>query len=159
MPVPLKIVSLTSEEKAQLQRLEKFDPNWRVRERVKTLLLLSEGQTCMQVAVQVGIHFRTVSYTRQSWFEEKFASLTDKPRSGAPAKMSAEERSRILAWAEEAPFSGPELLVKHLEAGGIPVHAQTIKSLLRKEDFVFKRTRASLKKKEMNPLFVLPKPR
>lgn len=111
------------------------------------MLLLCEGQTCREVAGQVGIHFRTVSYTRQSWLQEKFASLTDKPRSGAPPKMSAQERSRILAWAQEAPLSGPELLAKHLDAGGTPVHAQTIKTLLRKEDFAPKRTRASLKKK------------
>ena len=147
LPVPLKVVALTAEEKVQLQRLERFDSNWRVRERVKTLLLLSEGQTCAQVAGQIGIHFRTVSYTRQSWLQEKFASLTDKPRSGAPTKMSAQEQSRVLAWAETAPLSASELLAKHLDAGGIPVHAQTIKTLLRKEDFVCKRTRASLQKK------------
>ena len=99
------------------------------------------------MAGQIGIHFRTVSYTRQSWLQEKFASLTDKPRSGAPMKMSTEEQSRVLAWAETAPLSAPELLAKHLDAGGIPVHAQTIKTLLRKEDFVWKRTRASLEKK------------
>ena len=147
MPVPLKIVVFTSEEKAQLQSLQRFDSNWRVRERVRTLLLLSEGQTCQKVASQVGIHFRTVSYTRQSWLKEKFDSLRDKPRSGAPAKMSAQEQSRILVWAQHTPLSGPDLLLKHLAAGGTPVHAQTIKTLLRREGFVFKRTRASLKKK------------
>ena len=147
LPVPLKVIALTAEEKVQLQRLQRFDSNWRVRERVKTLLLLSEGQTCVEVAGQVGIHFRTVSYTRQSWLQEKFASLTDKPRSGAPMKMSAEEQSRVVAWAETAPLSAPELLAKHLHAGGTPVHTQTIKTLLRKKDFVWKRTRSSLKKK------------
>lgn len=147
MPVPLKVIALTSDEKAQLQRLEKFDPNWRVRERARTLLLLAKGQTCMEVAAQVDINFRTVSYTRQSWLLEKFESLTDKPRSGAPMKMSQEEQGRILAWAEAEPLSATQLLAKHLQAGGIPVHAQTIKTLLRKEDFVFKRTRGSLKKK------------
>lgn len=147
MPVPLKIVALTVEEKSQLQSLERFDPNWRVRERVKTVLLLSQGQTCLEVASQVGIHFRTVSYTRQSWLQEKFASLRDKPRCGAPFKMSADERSKVVQWAEALPLSATELLARHLDAGGVPVHAQTIKSLLRKEDFVWKRTRASLKKK------------
>ena len=62
-------------------------------------------------------------------------------------KMSAQEQSRVLAWAEATPLSASELLAKHLDAGGIPVHAQTIKTLLGKEDFVCKRTRASLEKK------------
>jgi hypothetical protein len=61
--------------------------------------------------------------------------------------MTLEERGRVVAWAEAAPLSAPELLAKHLDVGGTPVHAQTIKTLLRKEDFVWKRTRASLKKK------------
>ena len=159
MPVPLKIVALTAGEKDKLQRLEKFDSNWRVRERVKTVLLLSQGQTCLEVAGQVGIHFRTVSYTRRSWLQEKFASLSDKPRCGAPAKMSHEERYRVVQWAQTFPLSATELLAKHLDAGGIPVHVQTIKTLLRKENFVWKRTRTSLKKKGMRSPFVPPKPR
>ena len=63
-------------------------------------------------------------------------------------KMSAQEQSRVLAWAEATPLSAPELLARHLDAGGIPVHAQTIKTLLHKEDFVCKRTRASLQKRD-----------
>ena len=73
MPIPLKVAALTAEEKVQLQRLERFDSNWRMRERIKTLLLLSEGQTCVEVAGQIGIHFRTVNYTRQGWLRENFA--------------------------------------------------------------------------------------
>ena len=142
------MVALTAEEKDKLQSLERFDSNWRIRERVKTVLLLSQGQTCLEVSGQVGIHFRTVSYTRRSWLQEKFAPPSDKPRCGAPVKMSDEERSRVVQWAQTSPLSATELLAKHLNAGGIPVHAQTIKSLLRKENFFWKHTRASLKKKE-----------
>lgn len=143
---PTKIPAFTAEEKDQLQRLEKFDSNWRVRERVKTLLMLSEGQMRLEVAGKIGIRFRIVSYTRQGWLTQKFASLTDKPRCGAPLKMTSEERARVVTWAGTAPLSATELLAKYLDAGGTLVHAQTIKSLLRKEAFVWKCTRASIKK-------------
>ena len=136
--------TFTAEEKDQLERMEKFDSNWRVRERVKSLVLLSQGQTCLEVAGQIGIHFRTVSYTRQGLLQEKYATLSAKPRCVASLKMTPGR----WPWAETAPLSGMELLARQLDAGGPPVHAQTIKSVLRKEDFVWKRTRASLKKRK-----------
>lgn len=147
MPIPLKVLVLTAQEDDELRRLERYEANWRVRERVKTLLLLATGLTCVQVAQQVGIHFRTVSYTRQDWLLKKFESLHDKPRSGRPQKLSTSEQDKLEAWALSEPLSSTELLARHLDAGGTPVHSQTIKGFLRKQDFVWKRTRASLKKK------------
>lgn len=147
MPVPVNVLTLTSQEHEALQRLERYDSNWRVRERVRTLLLLPPGLSCVQVAQQVGIHFRTASYTRQAWLQEKFESLYDKPRSGRPQKLSVHEQDKLACWALSEPLSATELLARHLGAGGTPVHPQTIKISLRKQDFVWKRTRTSLKKK------------
>lgn len=147
MPVPINVLTLTPQEHDELQRLERYDSNWRVRERVRTLLLLSTGLSCVQVAQQVGIHFRTASYTRKAWLQEKFESLYDKPRSGRPQKLSAHEQGRLASWAQSEPLSSAQLLARHLDSGGTLVHPQTIKISLRKQDFVWKRTRTSLKKK------------
>jgi transposase len=154
MPL-FKVLALSHQEKTELERLEKFDSNWRVRERAKTLLLLCAGYSCPQVAEKMNLHFRTISYTRKAWLEAKFESLPDRPRSGAPLKITPPQRASIAAWAEAEPLSALQLLARHLDAGGTPVHLKTMVNLLGQENFVWKRTRASLKKKGMSPLFAL----
>jgi DNA-binding NarL/FixJ family response regulator len=49
--------TLSCEEKIKLQSIEKFDDNWRIRERAKSLLLLATGLTCKQIAEQLGVNF------------------------------------------------------------------------------------------------------
>jgi len=140
--------TLSCEEKIKLQNLEKFDDNWRIRERAKSLLLLATGLTCKQIAEQLGINFRTVSFTRKHWNEEKFSSLPDRPRPGAPLKITEDEQANILTWVQAEPLSSQQVLAKHLGAGGTAVHVNTIVNLLRKNEFVWKRTRHSLKKRD-----------
>ena len=144
----LKVLELSNEEKTELERLEKFDSDWRIRERAKTLLFLCAGYSCPQVAAKMKLHFRTISYTRKAWLEAKFDSLPDRPRCGAPLKITPPQRTSIVAWAQAEPLSSAQLLARHLDAGGTPVHLKTMVNLLGREDFVWKRTRASLKKKE-----------
>ena len=143
-----KVLTLSHQEKTELERLEKFDSDWRVRERAKTLLLLCAGHSCPQVAQRMKLHFRTISYTRKAWLEEKFESLPDRARCGAPLKITPPLKASIVAWAQAEPLSSAQLLARHLDAGGTPVHLKTMVNLLGRQDFVWKRTRASLKKKE-----------
>ena len=76
------------EEAQQLKRGVKRHSNWRVRERAQTLLLLAQGKKATQVALEMELHPQTVGSTRRQWEQEGMASLSDKPRSGAPAKLS-----------------------------------------------------------------------
>ena len=138
--------NLSVEEKIKLQNIEKYDVNWRIRERAKSLLLLATGLTCQQIADQLDLHFRTISFTRKHWNEEKFQSLPDRPRPGAPLKLTPDEQAQILMSVQAEPLSSQQALAKHLDAGGTAVHVNTIVNLLRKNKFVWKRTRHSLKK-------------
>lgn len=147
MPL-FKGLALSHQDKAELERLEKFDSDWRVRERAKTLLLLGAGDSCPQVAAKMKLHFRTISYTRKAWLDAKFDSLPDRPRCGAPVKITPAQRASIAAWAQAEPLSALQLLARHLDSGGTPIHLKTMVNLLGQENFVWKRTRASLKKKE-----------
>jgi transposase len=144
--MPITRIYLLPEEREELSRIEKRDLNWRIRERALTVLLLAEGMTCSEVSEQVGIHSRTVGVTRKGWLEEKFESLPDKARTGAPKKLTLEERMRILEWARAEPMTSQQLLARHLSLDGTPVHFNTIVNVLRDKDMVWKRTRHSLKK-------------
>jgi transposase len=72
--------------------------------------------------------------------------LADKPRCGAPHKLSEPEVQRLVQWANIEPLTAAALLARHNEAQGRGVHLNTLVSELKRHGFVWKRSRHSLKK-------------
>jgi transposase len=83
-----------------------------------------------------------------AWLESGEASLQDAPRCGAPHKLAEQELQRIIALAGAQPLTANGLLALHVQAGGSPVHVATLTAALKSAGLVWKRTRASLKKKK-----------
>jgi len=66
--VPLRVMlALSAADKEALLQTEKQNPDGRVRERARRVLLLAQGQTCAQVAELQELTMRTVSNTRKRW--------------------------------------------------------------------------------------------
>jgi len=100
------IVRLTPEQRAELiNRLERDALNGRRRRHFQILLLADEARTDEQIAVTTGASRSTVERTRRRFAREGLeAALTDKPRSGAPAKLDGKQEAMIVALAcSEAP--------------------------------------------------------
>lgn len=148
--MPRKVtLTLSSVERLSLLRIIERGDNWRERQRSNTLTLLDDGLSMREVANIVGIDIRTVGLTRIDWLARGFASLIDAPRSGAPKKIKPEQLELLKKEANKEPLTATSLLAKHIEAGGEAVHVNTIKGAMKKAGYVWKRTRSSLKKKEM----------
>ena len=144
-----KTLKLDGSNRRRLEMIVKRGENWRQRERARTLLLLDEGVFSQDVAETLGIHVRTVRSTHSQWLESGLASLADRPRSGAPRKLTREHVERLVAWATAKPLTAPALLGHHKEQGGPHVHLNTLVGTLKAFGLVWKRTRHSLKKVEM----------
>lgn len=142
------MLALSAADKLELRKTVKRHADWRVRERAQSVLLLAEGKTCKQVAELQELTLKTVSSTRRRWIEQGLAGLPDRARSGAPVKLSPQEVERLTQWARDEPLTLPALLARHEQAGGAPVHVNTLASVLKRAGFVWKRTRHSLKKSE-----------
>jgi transposase len=156
--MPRKVtLTLSSIERLGLLRIISRGDNWRERQRSNTLILLDRGLSMREVASEVGIDIRTVGLTRMDWVARGFESLKDAPRSGAPRKISPDQLERLLTAAREEPLTATSLLALHIESGAEAVHLSTIKNALKREGYVWKRTRSSLKKKEMKKLSELCK--
>ncbi len=89
------VLNLADEDRWRIERVVKFGENWRERQRAQTLVLLGKGEFAEDVAVKLGIHVRTVGTTRSRWLAEGMASLADRPRSGAPRKLTSEQVQRL----------------------------------------------------------------
>jgi len=141
-------LTLLPQERLRLQNIIDRGSNWRERERAKTLILFDDGLSMSVIAETVGIDIRTVGLTRMDWLKRGFESLIDAPRSGAPKKINPEQLEKLLEAAQQEPLTAKALLAKHVDAGGTLVHVNTLAKALKRANFVWKRTRASLKKNE-----------
>lgn len=139
---------LSEEDWLALEQVVRKSPDWRARERAKTLLLLCQPMLSREVAKVQDLNICTVRDTWQRWLKEGMECLHDKPRSGAPSKLDQAAVDRLVQWAREEPLSATQLLQRHLEAQGEPVHVETIMRILKANGLVWKRTRHSLKKRE-----------
>lgn len=139
---------LSAEDRLALEHVHKKSPDWRARERAKTLLLLGQPLLSREVAQVQDLNICTVRDTWQRWLKEGMSCLHDKPRSGAPRKLDDAAVQRLTQWVREEPLSATQLLQRHTEAQGEPVHVETLIRILKEEGLVWKRTRHSLKKNE-----------
>ncbi len=142
---------LSEADRLALEQVVRKSPDWRARERAKTLLLLSQPLLSREVAKLQNLHIETVRVTWQCWVKEGMDSLSDKPRSGAPSKLDAAAIERLVQWAREKPSSATELLQRHIQAQGVPVEVNTLIRALKANGLVWKRTRHCVKKNETPP--------
>ncbi len=105
-----------------------------------------DGLSMQKVADEVGIDVRTVGLTRIHWLANGINALKDALRPGAPKKIRPDQVDKLKESASLELLTAKELLVKHIEGGGTPVHLNTIKCALKRANFVWKHTRSSLKK-------------
>ena len=144
----VKPLIISIEDRSRLDNIVSRGSDWRERERAQTLIYLHEGYSMKQAANTLGIHVRTVGFTRLDWLARSFDSLVDVARSGAPRKITPEQLTKVLDAARSEPLTAKALLAKHVDAGGTLVHLNTLTNALKVAGFVWKRTRHSLKKKK-----------
>jgi transposase len=146
MNMKLKDMELLAEDRTQLLEIVEKGSDWRERHRAQTVLYFADGWRAKAIAECQKLDLDTVYDRRKNWLEEGFVSLPDKPRSGAPSKLSESHLAQIQAWVKEEALTGPALLAKLKEEFDVVVHASTLNLALKKMRIVWKRTRHSLKK-------------
>lgn len=150
---------LSESECQQLAHIAERGDDWRARQRSRTLLMLHSGKSINAVAAEQGINRDTVAVHRDTWLAKGIDGLTDAPRSGAPRKLSAEHAQAMCDWARAEALTAPQLRQRLQEQFNVKVSIWVVQACLRREGFVWKRTRHSLKKNEISPLFAEPSPK
>lgn len=103
-PAPI----LTVEERVCLERLIRTHSTpQHIALRARMIILASEGVKIWEIAAQLGVWRKTVSEWRARWLSSSgalvLARLSDAPRCGAPARITAEQICGLVALACEAP--------------------------------------------------------
>lgn len=117
------LIILSQEERAELERLVRtHSTSQQHAQRARIILLASSGLGIGETALKLGIWRKGVSLWRKRWLSSGKASvierLSDAPRSGGPARISAEQVCAIIALACEPP-AGLDLPLSHWSASDL----------------------------------------
>jgi putative transposase len=102
-------IILSEQERRELEcLLRTHSTSQQLAQRVRIILLAAEGLSVIETSDRLGIWRKTVSKWRKCWVSEvseckASERLADKPRSGAPAIITAEQICAIIALACEPP--------------------------------------------------------
>jgi transposase len=142
----VKPIELNEAEREQLLTIIKKGGDWRERGRAQTILMLSEGQTVVAIAEQQGVKPEAIRERRRKWWKNGMNSLPDQPRSGAPSKLTDAHRCQLKEWMDAEPLTCRALVGRLTLECGMTISAGTLRNELKRMDYVWKRTRYSLKK-------------
>jgi transposase len=94
------VVHLTADQRGGLERRFAEALTLRQRNRVQVLLRADAGETDADIADDLGITTNTVANVRKRFVADGLdAALTEKPRSGGPAKLDGKAEAVVIALA------------------------------------------------------------
>lgn len=136
--------------KAQVQKLEELRDhggNPRIRHRAHAILLSFQGTTVNGLARIFQTGRNAICRWLDRWEEEGMNGLGDKPRPGAPTKLTDDEQVRAMELLEQHPRSSGKVLLEVKKETGKQISGATLKRLAKKNGLVWKRMRKSLRGK------------
>lgn len=119
----------------------------RVRKRAHGILLSSKGYGIDEIANILDFHRDSISSWIDAWEENGVEGLFDKPRDGAPPKLTKSETELAIKLLKETPASPKTVLAKLLEQTGKVISKSTLKRIAKAAGLCWKRARKSLKGK------------
>lgn len=147
------VAPLTETEKKMLGDYFNDHPSPRVRKRAHSILLSERGYTIDEIAKLYQVDRDTVSRWFDRWQEEGGEGLLDRPRSGCPPKLQAEEQEMALASLQEDPRSIKKAQEQVYQKTGKTVSQWTLKRVARNAELRWKRMRKSHKSRRNEALF------
>ena len=141
-------IELEDSERECLIAIIKKGADWRERDRAETILLLAAEHSVQSVADRQGLCREAVRIRRRKWLKSGLASLPERPRCGAPSKLTDEQRQQLGTWVESEALSSRELLTRLEREFQVVIGRTTLRMELKRLGYVWKRTRYSLKKNE-----------
>lgn len=142
--------NLSTEELLTIEQAIKNHQDLRVRERARIIRLLHKGHNHQEVAELLSISSGQVYWWHKRWREEGLTGLSDKPRSGRPTIGNEELLAQLEAVLETDPqelgyaftvWNIPRLLAYLDQEMGVRMHENTLRNLLRKMAYVYRRSK------------------
>jgi transposase len=148
MKIATKFVTpLNNIQIQSLENLHKNHPSARVRMRAHSILINSKSFNVNEIAAIYNVNRDSVSSWINSWEESGVEGLFEKPRSGAPSKLTESEIEIVKDIIINNSQSPKIILAKISERIDKTISMSTLKRIIKTSKLRWKRLRKSLKSK------------
>jgi transposase len=138
---------LKKAEVVTLKELVKNHSSHRVRVRANAIYLSHKRYTIDQVSDIHEVNRDRVSKWMDDWESKGLVGIFERDKSGRPPKLTDTERQAVVECVKADPKSIKNTIAKIEERFKKKVSGQTIKRIVKKSKFIWKRVRTSLKSK------------
>src|SRR5262249_21728165 len=135
------VAPLTDVEIQTLQEMHRSHPSRRARMRAHSLLLSHQGVSMPRIAHIYQVDYRSVSSWIDQWQTRGLVGLYDQPGAGRRPTLNLDEQHQVQEYLQESPKDLKKVVHQLEQETGKRVSTKTIKRLIKKNCFVWKRIR------------------
>lgn len=136
------ISSLSTEQKAALEKLRGIEYTSRIGKRAEAILLSARGYSIEEISGITQCHRLSVSHWLSNWDERGIDGLLEREGRGRKRLLTENEESQVMAWLENLPNDARSLAAKIEETFNKKVSIDTVKRLIKRHGKVWKRVRS-----------------
>ncbi len=151
----LCVKKISKKENEELYRSYKEDTRSRVRERSQIILFSNKGKTIKELVALFELTRQVICSLINNFNQYGVASLCDAQRSGCPEKLTDEAKKFVLKYLSKDSRSLNLILAELEDKFNIKISKRTLIRFIKKEKYVWKRMRKSLKNKRNEMAFKL----
>jgi transposase len=151
------VKSLVTEEIYTLEELHRNRSDYRSRVRAHAILLSSRGYSIKEISKFYQVDRDTVSIWIENWGTYGIVGLFDEKKSGRPPILNENEQKQAIEFIKDDPKSLKQAVAQIEENVDKSVSTKTLKRILKKAKYIWKRVRTSLKGKRDPEKFKLAK--
>jgi transposase len=138
------IRDLSRETEKMLERIYRQSKHHQVRSRAQCLILSFRGVRIKQLMAIFGVSRKTIHNWLTSWEDEKLVGIYNRSGRGRKPIFKHSQQEQIKEWVKESPKNLKKVLIKVEKEWEINVSKPTIKRILKKFDYRWKRMKRGL---------------
>ncbi len=135
------VAPLTDAEIQTLHAMHRYHPSRRARMRAHGLLLSHQGVSMPQIACMYQVDYRSVSSWIDQWQTRGLVGLYDQPGAGRRPILSLDEQQKVQQYLQDSPKDLKKVVHQLEQETRKRVSTKTIKRLIKKNRYVWKRIR------------------
>jgi len=135
------VAPLTDVEIQTLHEMHRYHPSRRARMRAHSLLLSHQGVSMPHIARIYQVDYRSVSSWIDQWQTRGLVGLYDQPGAGRRPTLSLDEQQKVQQYLQDSPKDLKKVVHQLEQETRKRVSTKTIKRLIKKNRYVWKRIR------------------
>lgn len=153
----MRFIKISIETEKTLKKFYNLSTKINVRQRAQAILLSNKGLTVTELINIFEVTRATIYNWFNLWESKKLVGLYDNHGKGRKSKLTAEMKEQVIKWTKKFPKKISKVCELIYENYGIKVSKRTIKRILNKAGFTWRRIRKTTKRKNTSEEYNIKK--